>query len=68
MGAHLIPIRPPLISLFAAIIPIAASIIPTPPIAPIIPISPSIPSTNDVSFENPKFSLGLPKILELSQL
>jgi hypothetical protein len=77
MGAHLIPLCPLLVSLLAPvapiihvapIIPVVASIIPIPPIALIIPISPSIPSTNDVSFDSSKFSLGLPKILKPSQL
>jgi len=71
MGVHVIPLRPPLVSLLghvAHVIHVAASIIPIPPIAPIIPISPFIPSTNDVSFDSSKFSLGLPKILELSQI
>jgi hypothetical protein len=71
MGAHLIPLCPLLVSLLAHVapfIPVVASIIPTPPIALVIPISPSIPSTNDVSFDNSKFSSGLPKILKPSQL
>ncbi len=73
MGVHLIPLRPPLVSLLAhlahlaPVIHVVASIIPIPPIALFILISPSIPSTNDVSFDNSKFSLRLPKILKLSQ-
>ncbi len=77
LGAHFIPLHPPLVSLLAPIAPIihvapiiliTTSIICTPPIAPIISVSPSIPSTYDVSFDSFKFSPGLPKILEPSQL
>ncbi len=52
----------------ALVIPAVAFIIHVPPIALVIPISPFIPSTNDVSFDNFKFSHGLPEVLEPSQL
>jgi hypothetical protein len=52
----------------ALVIPAVAFIIHVPPIALVIAISPFIPSTNDVSFDNSKFSPGLQEILEPSQL